>query len=185
MNTIDWKFVRAREGLRLEGYVPEPETSDSGVTIACGFDLGQCSPDSLIGLPPGLASRLTPYLGLRRSEAVHALSKKPLEVSESEAELLSERGETATASALGAAYMKATGRLLDTLPGPVQTVLASVAYQYGNLSARTPRLWRTAVEMNWDAMEHELRNFNDAYQSRRELEAKYLRDNLINRNLTS
>ena len=38
---IDFTFIEKLEGYRLEGYVPDAENSQSGVTIASGFDLGQ------------------------------------------------------------------------------------------------------------------------------------------------
>lgn len=43
-NLIDYGFLSAREGaLVLDGYVPAPTVSRSGVTIATGVDLGQRS----------------------------------------------------------------------------------------------------------------------------------------------
>ena len=38
---IDFDFIKDREGFETKGYVPDPEGSQSGVTIASGFDLGQ------------------------------------------------------------------------------------------------------------------------------------------------
>ncbi len=38
---IDFKFIEKLEGSARKGYVPDPDNSKSGVTIACGFDIGQ------------------------------------------------------------------------------------------------------------------------------------------------
>jgi type VI secretion system secreted protein VgrG len=38
---IDFSFIGQLEGNKTEGYVPDPENSNSGVTIASGFDIGQ------------------------------------------------------------------------------------------------------------------------------------------------
>ena len=38
---IDFAFISSCEGgQRLKAYVPDPEHSESGVTLATGFDLG-------------------------------------------------------------------------------------------------------------------------------------------------
>ena len=42
INKIDFKFLSDLEGgCKLNGYVPNPKTSKSGVTIGTGFDLGK------------------------------------------------------------------------------------------------------------------------------------------------
>ncbi|BCE03374.1 hypothetical protein TYM08_P3437 [Marinicellulosiphila megalodicopiae] len=38
---IDFNFIKQLEGFELKGYVPNPDTSKSGVSIASGFDIGQ------------------------------------------------------------------------------------------------------------------------------------------------
>jgi len=50
-----------------------------------------------------------------------------------------------------------------------------VAYQYGlNLKVRAPRFWATLTEQDWPAAVAELRNFGDAYATRRIAEADLL-----------
>jgi Bacterial toxin homologue of phage lysozyme, C-term len=48
---VDWKFIGTLEGAGiLKGYVPVSQTSNSGVTIATGVDLGQGQPlKSMVG----------------------------------------------------------------------------------------------------------------------------------------
>lgn len=37
---IDFNSIEQLEGSTYKGYVLDPEKSNSGVTIACGFDIG-------------------------------------------------------------------------------------------------------------------------------------------------
>lgn len=66
-------------------------------------------------------------------------------------------------------------RPFDQLPDLAQTVIASVAFQYGDLPSRCPNFWATAIHQNWNDMIRELENFGDAYGPRRRREANYLR----------
>ncbi|WP_393941438.1 pesticin C-terminus-like muramidase, partial [Shewanella sp. S23-S33] len=44
MTQVNFGFISGLEGGPiLQGYVPDPKNSNSGVTIATGFDLGQRS----------------------------------------------------------------------------------------------------------------------------------------------
>ena len=66
---IDWNFIAKEEGKRiLKGYVPLPDKSKSGVTIASGFDLGQHNESDLKGLKlsAALTKKLKPYLLLKK-----------------------------------------------------------------------------------------------------------------------
>ncbi len=66
---IDWNFIAKEEGKRiLKGYVPLPDKSKSGVTIASGFDLGQHNESDLKGLKlsAALMKKLKPYLLLKK-----------------------------------------------------------------------------------------------------------------------
>ncbi len=175
---IDWEFIAKREGRKLEGYVPNAKTSHSGVTIGIGFDLGQRTEHDLAGLPGPLVSKLKPYLGVRGADAVALLEDHPLTITDSEADQLDELAEFGVVGAVAGHYSRAAGSRFEDLPGAAQTVLASVAYQYGSPWEKCPRFWNAIVQKNWDAAEHELRHFGDAYQPRHDLEADYLRDNL-------
>ncbi len=182
---IDWDFIAAREGGRqLEGYVPMPDTSRSGVTIATGCDIGQrrVADIDALDIPAGLKERLKPYCGLRRQAAVTALAARPLTITASEAAALDQAVKTGESAALRAAYDAATDRTgprFAQLPGAVQTAIASVAFQYGtNLAVRTPRFWAAVTAQDWAAAVSELRDFGDDYASRRNLEADLLDDYL-------
>ena len=177
--TIDWHFIAALEGGDiLTGYVPMAETSDSGVTIASGIDLGQTTPRQLDFWPisDALKLRLRFYCGLKRRDAVDFLAAHPLTVSRAECDELDAAVEAEQASQIAAAYDLASGTKFAQLPDRAQTVIVSVAYQYGtDLAHRCPRFWHAAIRQDWPALARELVNFGDAYGPRRRQEATYLR----------
>ena len=78
---VDYGFIARMEGGSLtKGYVPAPKTSNSGVTVATGFDLGARSEPDLrrIAIPAPLIAQLRPYLGKKKQAAVTALQQQPL-----------------------------------------------------------------------------------------------------------
>ena len=70
---------------------------------------------------------------------------------------------------------KATGTSFDKLPREKATVVASVAFQYGDLESQTPNFWRQTTNNQWMEAYNNLLNFGDIYTSRREREAEYLK----------
>jgi hypothetical protein len=176
---IDWNFIAELEGRRqLKGYVPAVDTSQSGVTIATGVDLGHHTRDEIQKWPisDSLKQKISPYLGLRGAAAVAALNSRPLHITEDEAIQL----ETAVAGPifdeLRGHFDRAVGEdAFFQLPDAAQTVLASLAYQYGPaLHRRTPKFWALACARDWRACVAELNNFGDAYATRRKREAARL-----------
>src|ERR1700730_16076684 len=83
---IDHNFIRKVEGSALKGYVPLVQTTQSGVTIAHGFDLGQPSLQEFDSLPitQALKKKLRPYVGLKKYAALAFLNKHPLTITEAE-----------------------------------------------------------------------------------------------------
>tara|TARA_R110000868_G_scaffold150541_17_gene373818 strand:+ start:160 stop:753 length:594 start_codon:yes stop_codon:yes gene_type:complete len=182
---IDYAFIEYLEGgLVLSGYVPVSGKSQSGVTIGCGVDLGQRDEAELRrwGSAPDLIDQLRPYLGLQKEAAEAALELAPLEVTEETARFLSIAARQSITQSLGLFYERDSGGCLSELPPAAQTVIASVAYQYGaGLRSECPAFWRTACRQHWGAMEAELRDFKDSYASRRIQEADYLKAGLAAR----
>ena len=176
--TIDWHFIAALEGAGiLSGYVPVAETSNSGVTIASGVDLGQTGPRQIDFWPidDALKMRLRLYCGLRRQDAVDFLRAHPLTISRSECEEIDAAVQAEQASRIAKAYDEASGVKFAQLPDRAQTVIVSLAFQYGiDLAHRCPRFWRAAVAQDWPAVVRELENFGDAYGPRRLKEARHL-----------
>ena len=73
-----------------------------------------------------------------------------------------------------ASCAKASGVDFAQLPAPMQTVIASVAFQYGDLASRTPKFWAQVVARDWSSALANLRNFGDSYGTRRRKEADLL-----------
>ncbi|GAD61423.1 pesticin C-terminus-like muramidase [Aquipseudomonas alcaligenes] len=175
--TIDFTFIaRLEGGPATRGYVPDAANSRSGVTIAIGFDLGQRHLQDLqsLGLDAGLVQRLSPYLGLTGQQAAARLAQQPLTVSAAEAEAIDEAFKRPFIERLAAAYTKASGGDFGALPTAAQTVIASVAFQYGDLASRTPNFWKQVVAHDWAAACANLQNFGDRYATRRRQEAALL-----------
>ena len=172
MSNIDWKFISDREGSRiLSGYVPDAKGSKSGVTIATGFDLGARNLADLKGLPKAIIDKLKPYLGIKGAQAQEVA--KDLSVTDAEAQAIDEFSKKEATDRLKAKWQSATGESFDDLPKHKATVVASVAFQYGDLESQTPNFWRQITKDDWNAAEKNLRNFGDNYSTRRNLEADY------------
>lgn len=175
--SIDFNFIAALEGGAMtKGYVPDAQNSKSGVTVGTGFDLGQRRLTDLqaLNLPADLLRRLSPYLGLTGTKALDRLVEQPLSISAAEAELIDEAYKTPFVNRLAADYVQASGVDFAQLPAPMQTVIASVAFQYGNLASRTPKFWAQVVARDWKSALANLRNFGDSYGTRRRKEADLL-----------
>jgi hypothetical protein len=169
-------FIAELEGRSLTGYVPHLDGGpvESGVTVASGFDIGQRSVDELDdAFSCGLADKLSRYVGATGGEAVQILARYPLRITERECGIINEFAHT-----------QAVQRLLDDWPRSAipfecladecQTVIMSVAFQYGDLPTRTPNFWRQVTTGDWVGALRNLRDFGDAYPTRRNKEADLL-----------
>jgi len=177
---IDWGFISKKEGgSKLEGYVPDPTGSKSGVTIATGFDLGARGPQDIKGLSPELQAKLAPFLGLKGEKAVVALKFRELKITAKEAKEIDKMSKSGALSKLkrewNANAKKMGGKMFSDLTSAQKTVAASVAFQYGSLS-ETPTFQKLAQSGNWTGATKELENFGDKYSTRRESEAALLRN---------
>ena len=179
---IDYDFISKLEGGRQTiGYVPDANTSKSGVTIATGFDLGQRNEDDLkaLNLPHSLIDKLKPYFGKKRTEAEEFLKTYPLIIEDSYAQIIDKAVKKNHTQELKIKYSVSPHNkkkiAFFNLPSEAQTVIASVSFQYGvNLNIRTPNFWKAVSSQNWMLAIHELRNFGDKYPTRRKKEAKLL-----------
>lgn len=178
MVKVNFDFIAELEGKAvLNGYVPDPDKSNSGVTIATGFDLGQRSDSDLAAMLPEhseLVDKLAPYCLLKRNRAVAALTRLPLHITNAEAKAIDNAVKQQLIGLLQQRYNLAAPRLFTELPEEMQTVIASVAFQYGDLASRCPKFWQSAVNGWGLGMINELRNFGDRYPTRRNREANYL-----------
>lgn len=173
---VNMGFIHGLEGGPvLTGYVPDPDHSQSGVTIASGFDIGARSNHELYQqLPPKLAGKLSAYTGLRGQAAQHMLMQFPLVISPDDAVVIDALTGRAVIRLLAQRFDAVSIAPFASLPEPAQTVIASVAFQYGDLSRRCPTFWGCAIHQDWAGMHTELSNFGDRYSSRRQREAAYL-----------
>jgi hypothetical protein len=178
MAKIDFGFISSLEGGPvLRGYVPDPDQSSSGVTIATGFDLGCRSDSDLVALLPGhgeLVNKLAIYCGHKRNKALAVLVNNPLHIAESEALAIDSAVKKKLISQLVQRYDSAAETTFEMLPEAMQTVIASVAFQYGDLASRCPKFWQAAIAADSNALINELQNFGDRYATRRQREANYL-----------
>lgn len=180
-NQIDHDFISEREGGSVtRGYVPAVQISKSGVTVAAGFDLGARSDSdlSILGLTPALKAKLRPYCGKKGKDAADALKATPLTITPSQASEIDVAVRKSGLSKLQLAYRAAPDNAknvdLFDLPAEAQTVIASVSFQYGDLAFRAPKFWKAVSSQDWPTAVGILRDFGDAYPSRRNLEADLL-----------
>lgn len=172
MSNIDFNFILEQEGFETKGYVPDAQNSKSGVTIASGFDLGARALKDLDGLPQDIIDLLTPFLGFKGAKAEEMASN--LQVSEDQAKTINQFAKSEAISNLKNKWENSTNTSFDDLSTEQATVLASVAFQYGDLEKRTPNFWNQATSGDWVGAYKNLLNFGDRYKSRRLNEAQLL-----------
>ena len=181
---IDYNFIAQLEGgLRTDAYYPCPPAQagcgSSGATISVGFDIGVRNRDDLValGLPADLITKLEPYLGKTGQDAYDFLMQNPLTITQAEAELINRLIKAQSTQRLIARYNADSGVDFADIPPAWQTVIASAEYQYGSLQSRTPRYWGFVTSQDWANAIAELRNFGDAFPTRRNREADYVEAN--------
>jgi hypothetical protein len=189
---VDWTFVAEQEGTMPGAYVPSDNSgpdANSGVTVAHGFDLGGHSADTLrnLGLREELVTTLAPYAGRRGEAAAAYVRRHPLPLNAEVQRELDAYVFPQTYESIAQRYDRdaGTGTTFAELPEEAQTVITSVAHQYGaNLRDNTPNFWRYVTTGDWEGAVRELRDFRDAHGPRRRLEARRLQQG-INRGALS
>ncbi len=184
---IDWKFISDREGgQQLNGYVPASDKSKSGVTIGTGVDLGARSGSDIdkLDISDDLKAKLKPYVGKQKSDAQNYLDSHPLTLTDEEASALDKSVKQPILNGLVKDYNSAVDTAntsdgyqrvhFEQLPQSVQTAVVSTSFQYGSLSTATPNYWKQVTEQRWQDASDNLKNFGDAYPTRRKLEAGLL-----------
>lgn len=176
-NKINFVFIHKIEGFKLDGYVPNPRGSNSGVTVASGFDIGARSKQDLInlGLESKLVEKLSPYCGKKKFDAVNTLKEKPLTILEKEALEINKKVKKSSISFIEKLYNRDSSTKFFCLPAQAQTTIASVSFQYGDLSQKTPTFWKYVTNKQWSKAIEELNDFGDDYPTRRKKEAEYLK----------
>lgn len=174
---VNYEFISALEGgNQFDPYIPEdkPGGIESGVTIGKGVDLGQQSIAGLVnaGVPVNVIEKLLPFIGQRGKKAEKALLNNKVSISLDELNLINTAIQNRTLDRLRRRFDKASKIPFDALPDEYQTVLTSVAHQYGtNLSRSTPKFWKQMTTGDYLGALKNLRAFGDDYQPRRDQEA--------------
>ena len=181
-DNIDFTFIKEREGYETDMYVPVDKQGKvlgkSGATIASGFDLGQRNENDLKGLSNELVAKLKPYLGKKGAAAKKYVTDNELTLTNTEVEEINKFAKTQELDRLEDKWDKSSSTVkFKDLTKQQATAVASVAFQYGDLSKKTPTFWKHVTAGDWTKAEEELRNFGDNYPTRRGYEADYLAGN--------
>jgi hypothetical protein len=179
---VDWDFILDLEGNEISGYVPRNADNridaTSGVTIAGGFDLGQHDEDDLqsLGLPQPWIDSFRPYLGIKGQAAEDFLKKNPLKITDEQKDFINPLLWKKTYEDVSRRYNIPATVPFEALPREAQTVIMSVAHQYGsNLALRTPEFWTQVTRGRWQDAHDNLMDFKDSYGDRRRREAALLK----------
>src|SRR5690606_10431386 len=100
-------------------------------------------------LPVKLYQKLEKYMGLKGIAARAFLTDNPLILTEEEALLINKKVKNDKALEVAALYNRDSKLKFNSLDGALQTVIMSVAFQYGDLSKRTPNFWRVVTSGDW------------------------------------
>lgn len=156
----------------------------SGVTIGAGLDLGQQSEADLrrMGLDPELIDLFRPYLGKKRHDAVLALSRATLTITEAQCDTVNRAVHGDYIRRAADLYGRNTeSRSFAEQPQEAQAVIASLFYQLGspkpsNGHAGYPVLYGHLCRGYWQAAAHELKTGFRNYVYRRRQEGELLEE---------
>ena len=188
---IDTLFVTCHEGTSQCGYVPINSATgevagNSGVTIGAGVDLGSKNRTyfTFIGVTSTtLLNNLEPYFGLTGDAAACAVLERPLQVTVSEANYLTDRVKDSVATSVEQRYAQDQGPNalpFRSLPRGVRTAVSDVWFQFG-LPSAYPRFWEAVTRNDWRGAVMELRNFyrNPTQQLRGDLKRRNAEADII------
>ena len=177
---VDWQFIRKLEGWVPKGYVPKDLDGDnSGVTVAAGFDIGQHSKAQIkaFKFAKNLEAKLLPYAGIKGQAARDLLKAIPLLPSIAELEEIDKTIKKHYYTKVEREYNDNSDITFSFLDTEKQTVIISVAFQYGSLK-KVPRFFKFVSRGMWKCAVAELEEFGDAYSKRRKQEAALLRSSI-------
>jgi hypothetical protein len=146
MANINWDFIKEKEGgSQNNGYVPEGG-DNSGVTIGSGFDLGQQTEETIKNFgfkDQNILNIIRPYLGIQGAKAKDVAPNLTLS-DEQKFDVDSSVKNYYENNIINQYNSKKRKFSFDELDPAVQTAIASVGYQYGDLR-RTPRFFDAAL----------------------------------------
>ena len=186
-SNIDMEFLAQMEGNESKIYVPTYKKGidngkvigTSGATIGMGFDLGARNVNDLKGLPLSIIEKLEPYLGLKNQEALEYVINNPLMINDEEKNIINQFAKKTEIEKLKTKWQETTGESFEDLDPRAATVIASVAFQHGDLLTKAPNFWKQVTTKDWSGAYSNLLDWDSTgkpsqTQSRREAEAKLL-----------
>jgi len=187
-SVLDTDKMREWEGFKTSGYVPNNSgkvIGNSGVTVANGLDLGQRNNLDDLNIPEDLKLKLTPYLGVKREQALDLINNQPLELTNEEANVLADATDEAYYKQAESKFnINKYGKKFSDLPKEVRTVLNSVNFHTGSIGSKT--IEKAANDDDYSDLIDELENYysnpqiQEGFQGqRRKKEADYLRKNIM------
>lgn len=173
------EFISKEEGgQKTKAY--RPKVDGSGVTVGTGVDLGNRTEYELkhLGLSADLVDKLKPYLGKKDKLADAILERKPLRLTKDEAQELDVAVKADIQKSVSKRLEK-SGVELTSLPPEAQTVVHSLAYNFGPaLDTALPTIWKAIIANDWGRVQELLRSTK---WKQPELKARRLREaNLLN-----
>ena len=187
VHAVDWGFIKAREGNKLSMYVPQEANAKgvkevvgkSGNTIGMGIDLGQWSAAEFrsAGVSETLVTTLNGYFGLKNKAATDYLAKNPLTLTSDEVDEVNTAIKGQILDKLIKAFDAESLTKFVDLTAEQQTAVASVFFQYGTNKEKKKwpkNYWKQVTKGEWGKAEKNLKNFGDAFKTRRNLEADLL-----------
>ncbi len=155
----------------------------SGVTIASGFDIGQYSSSQIKNIfssDISLQNLYLPYSNKRKQDAIDYLDTNPLTIDSMQARKTDELIKKYQLSFVVKEYNSySIEKEFKEQSVGVQTVVASICFQYGAASKTLLNMWKALEDDDLLLMYEfwEERMLNTEYTKRRELELKYLKAN--------
>ncbi len=186
-------FLAKWEQRKLRGYVPcNPKNyfggdtgnfrviGASGVTIATGLDLGQQSMAELkkYGISDALCEKFRPYVGLRRGNALSALRREVLVITDAECDQVSRAVHGAYIGRAQRYFERFSRMLFDDIPAQAQCVVVSLVYSLGSPHKHYPAVWRALWMGKWHEAATLLLADNEGYDATRRRDEGALLDTI-------
>ena len=195
---VEWILQKGIEGTHECLGVPAKNKSKSGATIASGFDIGQHSQKEIedyFGKDSVLTKKLLPFVGLKGEAAqdkIDAMTRggrgtreSLVDFSKDELNLINETIYPVTINKTSERFNENSAIPFNQLPEELQTVIASVGFQYGNMKYQKGekagedfRFYKHITEGDWLKALNELRNFGDKHGPRHNKEADLMEQGL-------
>ena len=118
-------------------------------------------------------------MGVKGEDALK-LNYTDLNLSDNEVSVINKFAKNEALENLSKSWMDETGVSFYNIPKEAQTVIASVAFQHGDLSTAAPNFWKQVTNGDWNGAIDNLEDWegtgkDSTYQTRREKEANLLR----------